>query len=54
MQNLLDPSILSTYLQKKANNLNIALQYLLLGMINKKLNNKEVYLIIKTDFGFKI
>lgn len=35
-------------------NFNIILEYLLFKIIDKKLNNKKIYLIIKTNFRFKI
>ena len=46
--------IFNKFVYKKINSLNIILKYLLFKIINKKFNNKKVFLMIKTDFLFKI
>ena len=38
---------------KKASSFNIILRFLLLVIINKKLNNEKIYFIIKINFEFK-
>ena len=44
---------LINFIIKKVDNLDIILKYLLLKIINKKLNKKKVYLIIKINLKFK-